>query len=262
MEPIQNTTILGGILIGVITIILVFVCVLSLVYRYRTKKTEQEAQLAKKQLKQQHEMVELEIRSQEIVRERISADLHDTLGSLFFGAKLNAAVLLKTIEGNTDAEEIGKEIIESMNRGMNFVREVAMEITPQTFLTLGLSQCVQDFCEKVRKKQVEIIIEEHGNIFNWNNERALQAYRILQELIYNSSRHSGTDKVMVYMRWLENEIEIKVTDFGIGLTSQKSTNGLGLWNIQIRVRHLRGQFSIVNNYNKPGTTAIVVIPYL
>jgi len=261
MDELQNASTVGGILIGVISILLVLAGIIGLVYYYRVKKADLTAHLNNLELDKQQQLLELEIRSQEVVRERISGDLHDSMGSLLFATKVSAAFLQTFIKGNPEAEEINNEIIENMNKGMVYVRELALEIAPTTFTNKGLSQSIHDFCLKMNSRQITIQLIETGNKFIWNCERALQVYRIFQELMYNSYKHSGTDKTLVFTKWGLEKFEIRVIDYGIGLTSVESSNGLGFWNIKIRVRHLDGDFTIVNNFNEPGTTATVVIPY-
>jgi signal transduction histidine kinase len=84
---------------------------------------------------------------------------------------------------------------------------------------------------------------------------------VAQEALQNASKYSGSDRAVVTLRAIDDQIELTVEDKGAGFskTSDKMTKGLGMTSMQERVRHVGGEFSI-NSEPSRGTTVRVSIP--
>ena len=71
-------------------------------------------------------------------------------------------------------------------------------------------------------------------------------FRVLQEALNNTFKHSGTGRAVVTLTGGPGVIELKVRDFGSGITPDlmETTRGLGLITMRERVAMLKGTFSI------------------
>jgi signal transduction histidine kinase len=75
-------------------------------------------------------------------------------------------------------------------------------------------------------------------------------FRNVQELLINVIKHSQANKVKVYSRRVNNQIQVSVEDDGVGfdvleLDSKPSrTGGFGLFSIRERLEHIGGRFEI------------------
>jgi len=77
-------------------------------------------------------------------------------------------------------------------------------------------------------------------------------YRIIGELITNTLRHASASKVEISLYNYEGKIELFYSDNGIGFETKKiKTNGMGLSNINSRVKSLDGEMEI-NSMNNQG----------
>src|SRR2546430_1610671 len=79
-----------------------------LMYQKRTLKEKQER--AMQELNYQSQMIKLQLESQEQERKRIGADLHDSLGSLLWGAKVNVSFIQKSIGAKESAMSSYQEL--------------------------------------------------------------------------------------------------------------------------------------------------------
>ncbi len=87
-------------------------------------------------------------------------------------------------------------------------------------------------------------------------------YRVLQELINNSLKHSNANEIIVQLIQSKNELILSVEDNGIGgdININESINSLGISNLISRVKYLNGQIIFENSENS-GLTALVRIPF-
>jgi signal transduction histidine kinase len=79
-------------------------------------------------------------------------------------------------------------------------------------------------------------------------EVSLCLFRVVQEALNNSIKHSGTPRIVVRLSGTPQGIGLHVRDFGTGVSEQplKTTAGLGLVTMRERVAMVHGTFSIVS----------------
>ncbi|HTH55288.1 MAG TPA: ATP-binding protein [Cyclobacteriaceae bacterium] len=228
-----------------------------LMYQKRMLKEKQER--AMQELNYQNQMIKLQLESQEQERKRIGADLHDSLGSLLWGAKVNVSFIQKSVDQNNATLTSYQELNQILDESIETVRRIAWELTPQAFHYAGLSASVTKLCDRLDGKGIEISVKEENSQL-WNDDRALQVFRIIQELISNAIKHSGASQLMVSMKWLNASLNIIVADNGTGLKSEVEKKGVGLWNINQRIKQLDGKISIGNPPTGTGLEISLEIP--
>jgi len=85
-------------------------------------------------------------------------------------------------------------------------------------------------------------------------------FRIVQECLTNTIRHSGSSKVEVRLTQQANHVQVKVEDAGVGFDPQKVAPGcLGLEGIRQRARLLGGQ-ALIDGKPGKGTRVTVDLP--
>ena len=86
-------------------------------------------------------------------------------------------------------------------------------------------------------------------------------YRIFQEALTNIARHAQAKYVNVILRITKDNLEMEITDDGIGYDIDHSENekSLGILGMRERVHILGGTFAI-HGEEKEGTSVIVKIP--
>ena len=211
------------------------------------------------ELRYQSQMIKLQLESQEQERKRIGADLHDSLGSLLWGAKVNVSFIQRAAQLDDNSKASYQELNQILDESIETVRRIAWELTPQAFHYAGLSASVSKLCERLDGKGIEIKFNEQNSRL-WNDDRALQVFRIIQELISNAVKHSGASSLGVSMKWIEQELNINVADNGRGFKNEGEKKGVGLWNINQRVNQLNGKINIGNPPTGTGTEISLEIP--
>ena len=212
--------------------------------------------LRDKDLSIQKERLIAILQGQEQERKRIAEDLHDEVGAQLSVLKLNLnqlQPLLKT--GNGEQEQL-KETKEFTDTIIQQLRVISQSLHPQALENLGLSRALDSFCNLMNKnKAVNIIYKEEGNQYTVDREKALNIYRIVQELINNILKHAQANQVLISYKTTPSVLNISIEDNGNGKLlksldiSRKKTGSLGLKNIESRLNIIGGTIRYL-----PGTT--------
>ncbi len=228
-----------------------------IIYQKRIFKEHQK----QKELDEQYsiKMIEAQLDSQEKERKRIAADLHDSIGSLLWGAKLNASYLERSVQYESEQQKSYTELMQALDQSLSTVKRIAWELTPEAFHQAGLSVSIKQLCARLDGAALKVQFEENKT-FIWNDERALSVFRITQELLSNCIKHAQATSVKVSLKWFPEAMEIQVTDDGIGLILNKERTGVGWWNIQQRGKQLNAIISMGNPPISKGTTVKIHAP--
>ena len=90
---------------------------------------------------------------------------------------------------------------------------------------------------------------------------SLCLFRVLQEALHNSVKHSGARRVEVELWGTPDEIHLLVSDAGVGFDSvaAKGGRGLGLVSMEERLKLLKGTIAIESEPHH-GTTIHARVP--
>lgn len=226
--------------VGVLALAL-FIILFFFTYQKRILLLQQQKQ--KLEIGFQEQMSKAQLEAQEQDRTRIAADLHDSVGSLLWGAKLNASFIERSVPLNPQARESYDELINIIDQTIETVRRIAWQLTPEAFHHAGLAESLERMCNTIDGKGVEVTFEAHQS-YMWNDGQALQVFRIVQELLSNSIKHSHATKITVSLFCPGNTLFVVVADNGVGYLPQPATDGVGWWSIRQRARQIGAELSI------------------
>ena len=203
------------------------------------------------------------ITAQEEERGRIARDLHDDISQ---------RLALLTMELDRLRKAMSRPSANVLHR-LDDIREQTMEITTDirdlshelhssNLEYLGLVAAMQAFCRKFAVQHgVEIVFDSHELPRSLPQDVSLCLFRVLQEAIHNAAKHSGEKHFEVQLRKRNGEVQLTVTDFGVGFDFESARNGagLGLTSMQERVNLVNGKISFKS---KPtcGTAITVRVP--
>jgi two-component system, NarL family, sensor kinase len=203
------------------------------------------------------------LESQETERSRMAKDLHDGLGGILSGIKLN----LSSIKGNliiheSDGKLFNKSIVQ-IDSAIEEMRRVAHNMMPEALLKFGLVAAIEDYCEAVNENDfVKLKFTYLGANDNIEKSVEIILYRIIQELTNNAIKHAEAKNIFIQLTKHERGITLTVEDDGIGFNTAvlAKNNGAGLKNVQYRVDYLKGLLSIESALEN-GTSVNVEIPF-
>ena len=193
-------------------------------------------------LKGMHSMIE----GQESERERISKDLHDSLGGLLSTIKLQLEHI-PIDETNMPALNKQRHVQGLIDSAVQEVRHISSNLQPVSLKNLGLVAAVSDLITRYRDDESYPDIEfQHYDVPKpMDTMVALSVYRIIQELINNTIKHARANEIHLQLRREDNVLILQYEDDGIGFDLESlKQKGMGLENITSRVNYLRGELSI------------------
>jgi signal transduction histidine kinase len=243
--------------LGMLTLVVGF-AVFIMIYQKRMLQEQEKRRTM--DVEYQQKMIQSQIDSQEAERKRIAADLHDSIGSLLWAAKLNIAFLGRSIDLGGELKDSYQETMKILDQSIDSVKRISWELTPEAFQHTGLSSSIKELCSRLDGKGLSLMFQEIGTGIFWKDDRALMVFRIVQELINNAIKHAKAKRIKVELNWKPENLVIEVSDDGVGfkLTNEMRT-GLGLWNIAHRSKKI-GATVLVNESVQTGAAIELMIP--
>ncbi len=224
----------------------------------------QTAQLeeARKREAQRGELLQRVVAAQEAERQRVARELHDATGQTLtaIGLGLRSAVPLLRQDGAAAEQRLGR--LEALTTGaIDELRRIIADLRPSHLDDLGLAPALRWYA-----KEVEARSSLHVSVESTGNERALDPavrialFRIAQESIGNSVKHSGGTLVTLNLDWLPRSVSMSVEDnghgFAPGALDDSARRTWGLLGMRERAALLHGRCSITS---RPGQGARVEV---
>ncbi len=191
-------------------------------------------------------------------RRNIAEILHDNVSALLSSANLHLYAVRAELKDNAP-EEIDKiELI--INEASEKIRDLSHKLISSVLMKFGLASAVEDICEKFSNSQLRMD-SEAINIKRYEIEYEVALHRIIEELVNNSLKHSEATKISINLEEIDNNIEIRVYDNGIGFDANKLVHkdGLGLTHISARLNSMGGEFDIKSSRER-GTRIFIRVP--
>ncbi len=245
----KNT--LNYILIGSAVALLLISLLTYRTYTQKRKLQEQKiAELEKEKLLLATKSI---LKGQEEERNRLAKDLHDGLGGMLSGVKLQLGamkgnLILSEEHGRTFNNALGK-----LDESISEMRRVAHNMMPEALMKLGLQQALQDYCDGLSASQpFKITGEFYGLEKRLESSVEIVVYRIVQELLNNAVKHSDATTILAQVMRQDNNLSITVEDNGKGFDTATTdfTKGAGLANVKSRVDYLKGQLDLQSTPGK------------
>jgi two-component system NarL family sensor kinase len=214
---------------------------------HQRKVIRYQQQLQRMEQDQQKTLLNASIRLQEEERQRIAADLHDDAGPLLATARLYLNENFVNLDKQTQLQSIynAKQIIDDT---IQLIRNISHSLMPPTLKNFGLESAVNDLFQKISGSgSMNASSRFHDYRERLKPENELIIFRVIQELINNILKHSNASFIHLTQNTSGNRFFIRLHHDGRGLTQAdfeklgKSNVGLGLKNIQSRLKVLQGK---------------------
>jgi signal transduction histidine kinase len=235
------------IIFGTAVMLTLGILVVVLVIFQQKQVIQHKLVLRDKDLKQQKERLVAILQGQEQERKRIAEDLHDEVGAQLSVLKLNLNQLQPLLKCENGEQEQLKETKDFADTIIQQLRIISQNLHPQALENLGLSRALDSFCNLMNKnKTVKILYKDDGNQYPVEKQKALNIYRIVQELINNILKHAQATRISISYVSTASVLSISVEDNGNGQllrtldASSKKTGSLGLKNIESRLNIING----------------------
>lgn len=251
----------------------------SKITRDVTEKMQQQEALQREMIQRERAQAELTksedslrrlslnlLRTQDEERRRIGREMHDSLGQYLTALKMKLGVL-RVQESSLTPENAQRfdDCNHLLDECVKEVRTISYLLYPPMLEEMGLKSAVtwylDGFAQRSGIKTTFKINENFGRV---SRDVELAIFRLLQESLNNSLKHSGTAKVDIKMSRANGTLHLQVRDYGRGLPetllSQPGSSwmGVGLRGMNERMLQIGGRLSVGNA--TPGTLVQATVP--
>jgi PAS domain S-box-containing protein len=202
------------------------------------------------------------IDAQEQERTRIGRELHDDIGQRL--ALLD--VELQQLHGDPAVLPEVRSRVGELQKQVSEIaadtQSLSHELHSAKLHYLGIAAAMRGFCQEFGEQQkVEIDFNTRDLPSPLSPDISLCLFRVLQEALHNSTKHSGVRRFEVRLWGTSDEVHLTVRDSGAGFKREaaKTSRGLGLISMEERLKLLKGTLTI-DSQPKGGTTIQARVP--
>ena len=193
----------------------------------------------------------------EAERARIARELHDELGQLLTGIKLDFSATVRRLRELKTPGDVTDRLQSAMGQvdiAIAMVRRIATDLRPAALDHRDLASAIEDEARRVSARS-GLRIRVAGHVDDGvAPELATAAFRIFQEALTNAVRHSRATAITARVSTRNGRLRIYLRDNGIGMPADRSADALGLLGMQERARSVGGQLGI---RSRPGRGTLV-----
>jgi two-component system sensor histidine kinase UhpB len=194
------------------------------------------------------------INAQEEERKRIARELHDETSQVLTSLLISLAILEESVQ----TEEARQRISDTRSlahQTLRAIRSLSIDLRPSALDDLGLLPALRWYLKEYQQKcPIEVEFHSTGLKDRLPTEMETALYRIVQECLTNTARHSHARKAIVSLKEESNAVYGTIIDNGDGfdyaallkMPSQERSlgRGLGLIGMQERALLLNGKLEI------------------
>jgi len=209
-----------------------------------------------------HEIHRLEsiFQGQEVVKEKISKDLHDIVTTSFDAIRLKIIALSKA----SDPDAVSKTIVNDIAAVNEQIRLISHRLSPlgdkikDTSLTEIIEDQLTEF-QYYRKIFVDIQLPLPEVINDFTLVSQTNLYGIILEILHNIDKHAQATEVKITHKTDDDILSLTIVDNGIGFNEIKK-EGIGLLNMKQRAQLIHGECIIKSSNN--GTSIAIQFPII
>jgi signal transduction histidine kinase len=247
LQATQSSTVSTVLFLGTLGMFEMAIGIVVFVIFHQRKVIRYQLQMKRLEEDKQQMLLQASIRFQEEERQRIAADLHDDAGPLLATARLYLNENLIHQEPAIQLQSIynAKQIIDD---AIQLIRNISHSLMPPTLKNFGLESAMTDLFQKINGSgTLNASARFHDYRQRLKLEQELLVFRILQELVTNIIKHSNSGFIHLTQNTNGNNLYFRIHHDGQGIVQSEfdklnhNSTGLGLKNIQSRVKVLKGR---------------------
>jgi two-component system sensor histidine kinase UhpB len=204
-----------------------------------------------------HEAARTALAAQEAERLRVARELHDEIGQTLTAVTIQAE---RAADGDSDLAQALRDVADGVRESLDEVRRIARELRPEALDDLGLVNALIALCTRIGAQGGPRVRRDlQGKLPPLAPDVELVIYRVAQESLTNTVRHSGAREVTVSLTADAENVTLAVTDDGNGLPAQLSRDGSGIAGMRERALLVGGMLSLASAPGQ-GTEVRLTIP--
>ena len=196
------------------------------------------------------------INAQEMERGRLSRDIHDDFGQSLMVLHMQLNAILKKNSLEPEIRHHLEKVVSYLLEVTEKVRRFSQDLSPPSLERLGLTEALRELFEDFQELDgnrgmiITADLDEIKDILPTEDDIVI--YRISQEFLTNTRKHSNATNMAMAMKVLPDKVAITLEDNGQGFdldeikNRPKDSRGLGLASIEERLKMIGSHFSLTS----------------
>ena len=232
----------------------------------KQRSREINKEMIDKRVKEQQYRSALILEGQEEERKRIAQEIHDGIGQLLTGLKLNLEGIQPSSSPHmrqrmSDTKHLMKTVIKE-------VRRVSFNLAPSSLVDFGIVPAMKKISQEITAlTETDVIFENNTGFINRLDKNIeTNLYRIVQEAVNNSIKYASAGQIKIILEHNPKELIIKVSDDGKGFEIERlekaghfGASGHGIFNMKERAAYISAKLDVKTAIGE-GTTISITVP--
>ncbi|MDO5976927.1 tetratricopeptide repeat-containing sensor histidine kinase [Flavivirga jejuensis] len=219
--------------------LVIFLLVLLSYFYLKQRQKSREKELELQQLESVY-------KGQEIIKKRISKDLHDIITTSYDGIRLKILALPKS----KNPDKVSQIIIDEIKEINQEIRLISHRLSPlgdkiqNSSLREIITSQLSEF-QYYRKIFINVQLPLPEELDYMKLSSQTNFYGIILEALSNIEKHSQATEVKInYKKQTDGHLLFSISDNGVGFKTESNKQGIGLFNMKQRTQLLFGNFQV------------------
>ncbi|GAA4777769.1 hypothetical protein GCM10023231_00210 [Olivibacter ginsenosidimutans] len=216
-----------------------------LFHKSQQKIARQQKKLQEEKLLHHQALIKASVRSQDQERQRIGRDLHDSMGSAITMLHLRMSYFEEQHPHRSpELTSFFNDFRSQLDQLLQSCRQISHQLSPEIHRLYSPSESLEELCQKAAAQhQVDLSMTDGARqvLDEFQEEQAINLYRILEELLHNTLRHAHANRIHIQLMHEADQLWITYQDNGKGIDPENTIAGHGMQHIESRLLVLGGQ---------------------
>jgi ligand-binding sensor domain-containing protein len=196
------------------------------------------------------------------IREKISKDLHDEVGSTMSGISILGGIIQQNLSDNPLLKNFTERIVEDSQRVGDTLDDIVWSVKPKNDhldqLLIRMKRFASDLFD-AKDIDYQFVMPNASDNIKLSMDERYDIYLIYKEIINNLVKYAKCTKVSVKIEINKGFLWMEIKDNGIGFNPNQQTERNGIRNMKSRTENLGGHIDINSEIGK-GTEISLKIP--
>jgi ligand-binding sensor domain-containing protein/two-component sensor histidine kinase len=198
----------------------------------------------------------------QMVRNRISAELHDDIGTKLTNINILSTLTNQAMQDTEKAKQLLKRISNEVQTSSEALDDIVWNINTK-------NDTLEEIIPRMRRYATEVL---NGKMLRFNiqvpeniqhtklsMEKRHDVYLLFKEMVNNIHKHANARQVLIEIEMRDSFFCLHVNDDGRGFDIDVPSGRNGLFNMKMRAERWKGKLTIESGFEK-GTDIRVVLP--
>lgn len=203
----------------------------------------------------QQELLSNQIEIQTQTMRDIGREIHDNVGQKLTLASIYSNQL--SHENPAQNQKI-EQISKLLNESLQDLRQLSKSLVQPQLAQYDLLELLNHEALQINQTGVKLKIKTELKSIDLDFEKKNSVFRLLQEFIQNSLKHSKCRQIVVNIDKIDEKLRISIEDDGTGFDQNIKKDGIGLSNMKRRANEIEATFELNSELGK-GTKLVLIL---